>query len=81
MEPPAPPRRPTVAATDESWGPVLALLARGRTDQQIAGQLGIGVRTVRRRIAEAMDEYGVRSRFELGAAWAAGSRPRGPFSG
>ena len=52
------------------WRPVLELMARGRSDEQIADQLGLGVRTVRRRIAEAMAEHGVASRFELGVAWA-----------
>lgn len=52
------------------WEPVLALMAKGRSDEQIADALGMGLRTVRRRIAEAMDDLGAPSRFELGAAWA-----------
>lgn len=54
----------------EGWRPVLELLSRGRSDEQIAAMLGLGVRTVRRRIAEAMDRFGVATRFELGVAWA-----------
>jgi Response regulator containing a CheY-like receiver domain and an HTH DNA-binding domain len=52
------------------WESVLELLAQGRTDEQIADTLGIGLRTVRRRIAEAMDDLGALGRFELGMAWA-----------
>ena len=51
------------------WESVLELLAQGRTDEQIADTLGLGVRTVRRRIAEAMDDLGALGRFELGMAW------------
>ncbi len=51
------------------WESVLELLAQGRTDEQIADSLGLGLRTVRRRIAEAMDDLGVFGRFELGMAW------------
>lgn len=58
--------------TSEGWDSVLELLGEGKTDEQVAEILGIGLRTVRRRIAVAMDEYGAASRFELGAAWAAG---------
>ncbi|MFC6236056.1 hypothetical protein ACFPZL_13285, partial [Leucobacter soli] len=56
----------------EGWQSVLELLGEGKTDEQVAEILGIGLRTVRRRIADAMAEYGTGSRFELGAAWAAG---------
>lgn len=58
--------------TAEGWRSVLELLGEGKTDEQVAEILGIGLRTVRRRIADAMDEYRAASRFELGAAWAAG---------
>jgi hypothetical protein len=54
----------------QSWQTVLDLMGRGKSDEQIAEALGLGLRTVRRRVAEAMDELGVNSRFELGAAWA-----------
>jgi hypothetical protein len=54
----------------DGFEPVLGLMSRGRSDEQIAAALGLGVRTVRRRIAEAMDRYDVSTRFELGAAWA-----------
>jgi DNA-binding NarL/FixJ family response regulator len=40
----------------------------GVKDEGIARYLGIGVRTVRRRVAALMDLYNVESRFQLGAA-------------
>ncbi len=47
---------------------LLALLGAGFKDEGIARYQGVGVRTVRRRVAEAMDELGVRTRFQLGVA-------------
>lgn len=41
-------------------------LARGAKDEQIARSLGLSLRTVRRRVAEVMDELGVDSRFQAG---------------
>lgn len=55
---------------DEGWRSVLELLAHGRSDKQIAATLGIGLRTVHRRIADAMTHCGVATRFELGMEWA-----------
>jgi predicted DNA-binding transcriptional regulator len=45
---------------------LLAELARGSQDEQIARRLGMSVRTVRRRVAEIMDELGAHSRFQAG---------------
>lgn len=45
---------------------VLRLAAQGLADDSIARQLGVSVRTVRSRFAEAMDELGARSRFQAG---------------
>lgn len=45
---------------------LLALLASGFKDEAIARYLGVGVRTVRRRVAELMDELSVHTRFQLG---------------
>lgn len=53
-----------------AWDDVLRLLGRGMSDRAIATALGISVRTVERRIAEAMAHHRVGTRFELGAAWA-----------
>lgn len=45
---------------------VLDLLAMGAKDETIARQLGVSLRTVRRRIAELMDEVGATTRFQAG---------------
>lgn len=47
---------------------LLELLSLGFKDEVIARQLGLGLRTVRRRIAGLMDEHGVDTRFQLGLA-------------
>jgi sugar-specific transcriptional regulator TrmB len=47
---------------------LMSLLMTGSTDQAIASNLGINVRSVRRWIAELMDELGVTTRLQLGAA-------------
>lgn len=47
---------------------VLELLSMGFKDEAIARQMGLGLRTVRRRIATLMDEHGVETRFQLGLA-------------
>ncbi len=47
---------------------LVSLLMSGSTDSAIANQLGINVRSVRRWIAELMDELGVTTRLQLGAA-------------
>jgi hypothetical protein len=52
------------------WDPVLELLAQGLSDDAVASALRQSVRTVRRRIAEAAEAYGVETRFELGMEWA-----------
>ena len=45
---------------------ILEQLMAGATDEVIARKLGIGLRTVRRRIAELMTELGVDTRFQAG---------------
>ena len=47
---------------------LLDLLALGFKDEAIARQLGLGLRTVRRRIAGLMEEHRVDTRFQLGLA-------------
>lgn len=54
---------------EHAWMPILGLMSQGLTDDAIAQRLGLTDRTVRRRIAEAMNELGVTSRFALGMAW------------
>ena len=46
---------------------LLEQLMAGATDEVIARRLGIGLRTVRRRIAELMTDLGVDTRFQAGA--------------
>lgn len=52
------------------WEPILRLLDRGMTEEEIAVELHMSTRTVRRRIGDAMDTYRVTNRFTLGRAWA-----------
>ncbi len=63
---------PIVAGTHLENDPrrqmLTSLLMSGATDTAIANQLGINVRSVRRWIAELMDELGVTTRLQLGAA-------------
>lgn len=47
---------------------LISLLMTGATDGAIASQLGINVRSVRRWISELMDDLGVTTRLQLGAA-------------
>ena len=47
---------------------LISLLMTGSTDSAIATQLGINVRSLRRWISELMDELGVTTRLQLGAA-------------
>lgn len=68
---------------DEHWGSavpwesfvlgttdVLELMSLGWTDTRIAEAMGLSVRTVSRRVADAMTASGVSSRFELGIKYA-----------
>lgn len=56
---------------------LITLLLSGLTDEAIARQLGIGYRTVQRRVAGLMDSLGAHSRFQAGAQAALNStRPR-----
>jgi hypothetical protein len=45
---------------------LLDQLARGAKDEQIARALGLGVRTVRRRVADLLEDLGADSRFQAG---------------
>jgi hypothetical protein len=53
-----------VGAGDRSL--LLGQLAGGAKDEQIARALGMSLRTVRRRVAELLDELGAQSRFQAG---------------
>lgn len=50
----------------------VALLAMGINDKTIAGELGLSMRTLNRRIADVMKTFGARSRFQAG--WLAASQ-------
>lgn len=54
------------AKGDEVRRQLLAQLASGSQDEQIARRLGLSLRTVRRRVAEVMAELGAESRFQAG---------------
>lgn len=62
----------TVPVTGSAPGDarLLELLGMGLKDEAIARFLGLGLRTVRRRIAALMAVHGVDTRFQLGAALA-----------
>jgi DNA-binding CsgD family transcriptional regulator len=45
---------------------ILELLMLGTKDESIARQLGVSLRTVRRRVADLMDELGASTRFQAG---------------
>lgn len=51
---------------------LLELLALGLKDEAIARLLGLGLRTVRRRIAALMAVHGVDTRYQLGRAIGSG---------
>ena len=46
---------------------LLGQLAAGAKDDQIARALNLSVRTVRRRVADLLDDLGAASRFQAGA--------------
>lgn len=58
---------------------LIDLMALGLKDEAIARTLGWSLRTVRRRVAALLDEHGVETRFQLGAAlYARGRLDAGP---
>ncbi|GAA3515413.1 helix-turn-helix domain-containing protein [Aeromicrobium panaciterrae] len=61
-------------SASESWRDVMRLLELGMSDGAIAHAQSTSLRTVQRRIADAMTHYDVASRFELGMAWQADQR-------
>jgi hypothetical protein len=55
---------------------LITLLLSGLTDEAIARQLGVGYRTIQRRVADLMDSLGAHSRFQAGAQAALRLGPR-----
>jgi hypothetical protein len=53
------------------WTPLLRLMRQGVTLDSASRTLGVNPRTGRRRIAAAMEHYGVSTLFALGVAWSA----------
>lgn len=64
-----------IGGVEQPWAPLLALMKQGITLDAASRRLGINPRTGRRRIAAAMEQYGVSTLFALGAAWAADGKP------
>ena len=54
---------------ENPWDPILHLMNSGMTMESASTALGMTARTGRRRVADAMNHYGVVSHFSLGAAW------------
>jgi DNA-binding NarL/FixJ family response regulator len=66
--PPSPPKQPLEALTEREEQ-VLAAVARGRTNTEIADELYISLSTVKTHIASLMNKLGARNRVEI-AMWA-----------
>ncbi|WP_113702772.1 response regulator [Nonomuraea lactucae] len=64
----SPPVRPVEALTDREEE-ILATVARGRTNNEIAGELSISLSTVKSHIASLMAKLGARNRVEI-VIWA-----------
>ncbi len=63
-------RADPIGVAADPWTPLLQLMRRGITLDSASRLLGINPRTGRRRIAAAMEHYGVVTLFALGVAWA-----------
>ncbi|MCU1407111.1 MAG: hypothetical protein JWQ43_3414 [Glaciihabitans sp.] len=64
-----------IGGVEQPWAPLLALMKQGVTLDAASHRLGINPRTGRRRVAAAMEQYGVSTLFALGVAWAADGKP------
>ena len=67
---PAPPPQPVEPLTDREEQ-VLAAVARGLSNSEIAGELYISLSTVKTHVASLMTKLGARNRVEI-AIWALG---------
>jgi DNA-binding CsgD family transcriptional regulator len=63
------PARPQSDAPTHREAEVLALVARGLTNEQIGHRLGITERTVRKHLGAVRDKTGLRSRAAAAAWW------------
>jgi len=64
-----------IGGVEQPWAPLLTLMKQGVTLDAASHRLGINPRTGRRRVAAAMEQYGVSTLFALGVAWAADGKP------
>lgn len=64
-------RAQPIVAAERPWTPLLRLMRQGVTLDAASRSLGINPRTGRRRVAAAMEHYGVSTLFALGTAWSA----------
>lgn len=64
-------RADPIGAATQPWTPLLRLMREGVTLDAASRTLGVNPRTGRRRVAAAMEHYGVSTLFALGVAWAA----------
>jgi hypothetical protein len=71
-------RAQPLVATERSWTPLLRQMRQGATLDTASRNLGINPRTGRRRIAAAMEHYGVSTLFALGTAWSADDEGASP---
>ena len=60
------PRRSDALELSDTDREILRILSSGATDEVVARQLGVSVRTVRRQVSLLMERHSARSRFELG---------------
>lgn len=64
-------RSESIGVSIRPWTPLLQLMRKGITLDSASRALGINPRTGRRRVAAAMEHYGVSTLFALGVAWGA----------
>lgn len=62
-------RADPISVAPHPWTPLMQLMRRGITLESASRLLGVNPRTGRRRIAAAMEHYGVATLFALGVAW------------
>jgi DNA-binding NarL/FixJ family response regulator len=72
--------RPGVTPLNKLDGQLVSLLLTGLTDQAIAAHLGIGLRSVQRRVHDLMERTGAQTRIQLGwhaahEGWLPATRP------
>lgn len=69
-----PAARPPLSPRQEE---VAALVAAGRTNKQVAAEIGISVKGVEKHVGDILARWGAESRFELARVWWAGRAAEG----